>query len=78
MCHWRFCSYSLAPFYVVMLSGFWNIRRSQFCDQQGITIGNNVTIGAGTVVIKDIPDNATVVGNPQRILRKEDIRKLAA
>jgi len=46
--------------------------------KQGITIGKNVTIGAGTVVIKDIPDNATVVGNPQRILRKDDIRKLAA
>lgn len=27
-----------------------------------ITIGNNVTIGAGAVVTKDIPDNAIVVG----------------
>ncbi len=33
-----------------------------------ITIGNNVKIGAGTVVVKNIPDNCTVVGNPARIL----------
>lgn len=34
-----------------------------------ICIGNNVTIGAGSVITKDIPDNATVVGNPARIIR---------
>ena len=33
-----------------------------------IKIGNNVKIGAGSVVCKDIPDNATVVGNPAKIL----------
>ncbi|MBR3144994.1 MAG: serine acetyltransferase [Clostridia bacterium] len=27
-----------------------------------ITIGNNVTVGAGAVVTKDIPDNSIVVG----------------
>ncbi len=34
--------------------------------RQGITIGNNVMIGAGAVVVKDVPDNATVVGIPAR------------
>lgn len=34
----------------------------------GITIGDNVTIGASTVVIKDVPANCTVVGNPARIV----------
>ena len=29
-----------------------------------IHIGNNVTIGAGSVVVKDIPDNCIAVGNP--------------
>lgn len=29
-----------------------------------VKIGNNVTIAAGSVVIKDIPDNAIVAGNP--------------
>ncbi len=33
-----------------------------------ITIGNNVSIGANTVVSKNIPDNAIVVGNPGRIV----------
>lgn len=35
----------------------------------GVTIGNNVVIGAGSVVTKDIPDNAVVAGNPAKILR---------
>lgn len=39
--------------------------------RQGITIGKNVMIGAGTVVVKDIPDNTTVIGNPQKVLTKK-------
>ncbi len=34
----------------------------------GINIGNNVIIGAGSVVTKDVPDNIVVAGNPARIL----------
>lgn len=33
-----------------------------------IKVGDNVMIGAGAVVTKDIPDNAVVVGNPARII----------
>ena len=29
-------------------------------------IGNNVTIGAGSVILNDVPDNAFVLGNPAR------------
>ena len=36
-----------------------------------IRIGNHVTIGAGCVVFKDVPDNCTVVGNPAMIVRKD-------
>ncbi|MDP4812825.1 MAG: acetyltransferase, partial [Saprospiraceae bacterium] len=32
-------------------------------------IGNNVTIGAGSVVTKDIPDNVFAYGNPCKIIR---------
>lgn len=35
----------------------------------GITIGRRAIIGAGSVVTKDVPDNAVVAGNPARILR---------
>ena len=34
-----------------------------------ITIGNNVKIGANSVVLKDVPDNTTVVGVPAKIVR---------
>lgn len=40
----------------------------------GIHIGNNVTIGAGAVVSKDVPANCTVVGNPAVIVRKDGER----
>lgn len=36
----------------------------------GITIGDNVVIGAGSVVTKDLPSNVIAVGNPCKILRK--------
>ena len=34
-----------------------------------IHIGNDAVIGAGAVVIHDVPEGATVVGNPARILQ---------
>lgn len=36
----------------------------------GITIGDNVVVGAGSVVTKDIPDNVVAVGNPCKVLRE--------
>ena len=36
----------------------------------GITIGDNTIIGAGSVVIKDIPANVITAGNPCRVIRK--------
>ncbi len=36
-----------------------------------IKIGNNVNIGANAVVIRDVPDDSTVVGVPGRIARKK-------
>ncbi len=35
-----------------------------------VKVGANCKIGAGTVVIKDVPDGATIVGNPARIIRE--------
>lgn len=36
----------------------------------GITIGDNVVVGAGSIVTKDLPDNVVAVGNPAHILRQ--------
>ncbi len=36
----------------------------------GITIGDNVVIGAGSVVTKDLPSNVVAVGNPCKVLRE--------
>lgn len=38
----------------------------------GITIGKYAKIGAGAVVTKDVPENAIAVGNPAKILKKEE------
>lgn len=34
--------------------------------KQGIKIGNNVIVGAGAVVLKNINSNTTFVGNPAK------------
>ena len=36
------------------------------------TIGENSKIGAGSVVLKEVPPNCTVVGVPGRIVKKDD------
>lgn len=38
------------------------------CLIENVHIGDNVTIGAGTVVTKDIPANATAVGNYAKVV----------
>jgi len=35
----------------------------------GVTIGNDVIIGAGSVVTKDIPDNVIAAGSPCKVIR---------
>lgn len=42
-----------------------------------VRIGNNVMVGAGAVVVKDVPDNAVVVGNPARIVSYEGQRHVS-
>ena len=37
----------------------------------GVTIGENALIGAGSVVVKDVPANSVVVGNPARVVKSE-------
>lgn len=36
----------------------------------GVTIGENALVGAGSIVTRDVPDRAIVVGNPARVIGK--------
>jgi acetyltransferase-like isoleucine patch superfamily enzyme len=42
----------------------------------GVTIGCNAWVGAGAVVVHDVPDGKVVVGNPARIIK--DVAQLSA
>ena len=46
----------------------------------GVTIGDNVVIGAGAIVTHDIPDNSVAVGVPARVIETADeyLEKLKA
>lgn len=38
----------------------------------GVIIGENALIGAGSVVVKDVPDNTVVAGNPAKVINSID------
>ena len=42
----------------------------------GVVIGRDALVGAGAVVVADVPDGKVVVGNPARIVR--DVREIEA
>ena len=37
----------------------------------GVTIGDEVIVGAGAIVTKDVPSNCIVAGNPARVIRSD-------
>jgi acetyltransferase EpsM len=61
----------------VNLSGGAKVKKGAFIGTNATiiplkTIGEYAIVGAGAVVIDDVPDYATVVGNPARIIKKGD------
>lgn len=60
----------------VNLGGFTTIGFGSFIGIgastiQGINIGANVKVGGMTMILKDVPDRSTIVGNPGRIIKGE-------
>ncbi|MBU1148124.1 MAG: serine O-acetyltransferase [Candidatus Omnitrophica bacterium] len=49
---------------------------SNACVLGPITIGDGAKIGSGSVVVKDVPSGATVVGIPGKIVEKKVMKKL--
>ena len=39
---------------------------------QGIKIGSDVTVGMGSKVMTDVPDNCTVMGYPAKIIARHE------
>lgn len=65
---------SLYPTPIVLGKNVWVGSNSTLL--QGIRIGDNAVIGAGSVVTKDVPANTIVGGVPARILRQIDTEKV--
>lgn len=40
----------------------------------GIRVGDNVKVGANSVVLKSVPPNSTVIGVPARVIKMEGER----
>ena len=45
---------------------------------KGISIGSGAVVGAGSVVVKDIPEYAIAVGNPARVVRTRNPKNSAS
>lgn len=42
---------------------------------KGVTVGNNSIVGAGAVVVKDVPPNVIVAGNPAYVVKDLDVTR---
>ena len=42
------------------------------CIVENVSIGSNASIGAGSVVVKDVPKNSTVAGVPAKVISEKE------
>lgn len=53
---------------VTIKNGAWIASRAIICP--GVTVGENAVIGAGSVVLRDVPDNEFWAGVPAKFIKK--------
>ena len=59
---------------IVLERGAWVGDSAIVC--KGVRIGENSIVGAGAVVTRDVPPNVIVAGNPARVVKKLDPKKI--
>jgi acetyltransferase-like isoleucine patch superfamily enzyme len=59
---------------IVLERGAWVGDSAIVC--KGVRIGENSIIGAGAVVTRDVPPNVIAAGNPARVVKKLDPKKI--
>ena len=55
---------------VIVQENVWVGESAIIC--KGVTIGENSVIGAGSVVVRDIPSNCIAAGNPAKVVKHVD------
>ena len=66
------CTHSTFRHTVILWARIYNALGEAGLDIGGVTIGDNAVIAAGSVVIRDVPADTLVAGNPARVIRKID------
>lgn len=56
--------------------GKYSYLASSTCIKQGISIGDNCVVGMGAVVFRDVKDNMIVLGNPAKVISRNDRRRV--
>jgi acetyltransferase-like isoleucine patch superfamily enzyme len=52
---------------ILVKTGAWSGSNTVVCP--GVTIGEGVVVGSGSVITEDVPDYAVVVGNPAQVIK---------
>ncbi len=59
---------------IILEKGVWIGDSAIVC--KGVRVGENSIVGAGAVVRRDIPSNVIAVGNPAKVVKKLDPKKV--
>ena len=65
----------------VDVAGDCNVGESSFlainvCLKHGTSIGSYSIVGMGSIVFKDLPSNIIAIGNPARVMKKNELRRV--